>query len=281
MDEREERILSILAKLAWDDFLWLVRECRAADWLPPHLKEHQPEPVGDYPPRKYARGHGPCHHANVHALMIVQAQRWFTVNEVVDLVCKANPGLIRPGSLGSIRPMVHTALRKHVDYFELHPSHKPQRYRARMPDEPMMQGKEVLAKLPHWTNYGKMSPIRTDRSEPAPLSKVVQDLKQRDNPSAGPWVICPHCGDRMRSEYRHDYKHCKCGKSMVDGGSAYLRSSLGILVEGSDAHKAWLKRRSAGEERRSADQRGEAQPAPQQATDKPPTPYTSPERQGL
>lgn len=34
---------------------------------------------------------------------------------------------------------------------------------------------------------------------------------------------CKHCGDIIESTYRHDYKHCKCGKIAVDGGHAYAR----------------------------------------------------------
>lgn len=39
-------------------------------------------------------------------------------------------------------------------------------------------------------------------------------------------VQCPKCGDKIFSMHRHDYKHCSCGKQMVDGGDDYLRYSL-------------------------------------------------------
>ena len=32
-----------------------------------------------------------------------------------------------------------------------------------------------------------------------------------------------HCGDVIESEYRHDFKYCKCGCVYVDGGHSYLR----------------------------------------------------------
>lgn len=30
---------------------------------------------------------------------------------------------------------------------------------------------------------------------------------------------CKLCGDKLRSYYGHDFKHCKCGQCYVDGGS--------------------------------------------------------------
>jgi hypothetical protein len=34
---------------------------------------------------------------------------------------------------------------------------------------------------------------------------------------------CRNCGDVIRSFSRHDFKACKCGKVMVDGGNEYIR----------------------------------------------------------
>ena len=34
---------------------------------------------------------------------------------------------------------------------------------------------------------------------------------------------CRSCGDVIRSYSRHDFKACKCGKVMVDGGNEYMR----------------------------------------------------------
>ena len=39
-------------------------------------------------------------------------------------------------------------------------------------------------------------------------------------------IKCNHCGDIIVSEYRHDFKYCKCGKVAVDGGNDYLRRSF-------------------------------------------------------
>lgn len=36
-------------------------------------------------------------------------------------------------------------------------------------------------------------------------------------------VRCNRCGDVITSEYRHDYKSCRCGRVAVDGGTDYLR----------------------------------------------------------
>lgn len=36
-------------------------------------------------------------------------------------------------------------------------------------------------------------------------------------------IRCNHCGDVIESEYRHDFKSCRCGLVSVDGGHDYLR----------------------------------------------------------
>lgn len=36
-------------------------------------------------------------------------------------------------------------------------------------------------------------------------------------------IHCKLCDDNIQSYYRHDYKHCKCGNAMVDGGLEYSR----------------------------------------------------------
>lgn len=36
-------------------------------------------------------------------------------------------------------------------------------------------------------------------------------------------IKCKHCGDEIQSDYRHDFKFCKCRKVAVDGGKDYLR----------------------------------------------------------
>lgn len=36
-------------------------------------------------------------------------------------------------------------------------------------------------------------------------------------------IKCPKCEERLFSKHRHDYHHCKCGYSSIDGGKDYLR----------------------------------------------------------
>lgn len=36
-------------------------------------------------------------------------------------------------------------------------------------------------------------------------------------------IRCKKCGDVIESTYRHDFKDCKCGAVVVDGGMDYLR----------------------------------------------------------
>ena len=36
-------------------------------------------------------------------------------------------------------------------------------------------------------------------------------------------IRCNNCGDVIESEYRHDFKSCRCGLVSVDGGHSYLR----------------------------------------------------------
>ena len=39
-------------------------------------------------------------------------------------------------------------------------------------------------------------------------------------------IRCKTCGDIITSDYRHDFKTCKCGLVSVDGGTSYLRRSF-------------------------------------------------------
>ena len=36
-------------------------------------------------------------------------------------------------------------------------------------------------------------------------------------------IRCKHCGDIIKSTYRHDFKFCSCHRCAVDGGLDYLR----------------------------------------------------------
>lgn len=38
-------------------------------------------------------------------------------------------------------------------------------------------------------------------------------------------AICGYCFDFVRSKNRHDYRSCKCNKTVVDGGSWYCKRS--------------------------------------------------------
>ncbi len=36
-------------------------------------------------------------------------------------------------------------------------------------------------------------------------------------------IRCKKCNDVIESEFRHDFKFCKCGAVAVDGGKDYIR----------------------------------------------------------
>ena len=40
-------------------------------------------------------------------------------------------------------------------------------------------------------------------------------------------IYCKLCDDNIQSYHVHDYKHCKCGNAMVDGGLEYSRYGWG------------------------------------------------------
>lgn len=39
-------------------------------------------------------------------------------------------------------------------------------------------------------------------------------------------MYCPDCREVIYSVNRHDYRKCKCGRCMVDGGKDYFRSNM-------------------------------------------------------
>jgi len=50
---------------------------------------------------------------------------------------------------------------------------------------------------------------------------------------------CKLCGDVIESKHGHDFKSCKCGEIMVDGGKNYLKRSakdFNNLIELSDTY---------------------------------------------
>ncbi len=40
-----------------------------------------------------------------------------------------------------------------------------------------------------------------------------------------PKVRCKICGDIIESLYRYDFKECRCGKTFIDGGYDYIRTT--------------------------------------------------------
>lgn len=38
-------------------------------------------------------------------------------------------------------------------------------------------------------------------------------------------VQCTECGDIIESTHRHDFKECSCGKTFIDGGNDYIRTT--------------------------------------------------------
>ena len=50
-------------------------------------------------------------------------------------------------------------------------------------------------------------------------------------------VQCLLCKDIITSNFRHDYKKCKCGNAMVDGGSWYIRRSVDNTKDLSEEYK--------------------------------------------
>jgi hypothetical protein len=47
-------------------------------------------------------------------------------------------------------------------------------------------------------------------------------------------IQCVHCKEKLRSEYRHDYKMCSCGKVGIDGGIEGGNRILGALEDFED-----------------------------------------------
>lgn len=41
-------------------------------------------------------------------------------------------------------------------------------------------------------------------------------------------IQCPICDEKIWSKYTHDYHHCECMYSSVDGGRDYLRYGWGV-----------------------------------------------------
>lgn len=50
---------------------------------------------------------------------------------------------------------------------------------------------------------------------------------------------CRKCGDVIESKHVHDFRSCKCGAIMVDGGLDYIRrvGQLDQIIELSETHE--------------------------------------------
>ncbi len=44
-------------------------------------------------------------------------------------------------------------------------------------------------------------------------------------------VECPVCLEKIWSRHRHDYRHCKCGYSSIDGGRDYVKVGYGLKFD--------------------------------------------------
>lgn len=55
-------------------------------------------------------------------------------------------------------------------------------------------------------------------------NREVWEDPDSPNPQPGPNAArCLDCEELLYSQTRHDFKTCKCGNLLVDGGSAYIR----------------------------------------------------------
>jgi hypothetical protein len=43
-------------------------------------------------------------------------------------------------------------------------------------------------------------------------------------------MYCPDCKEVIYSVNRHDYRKCKCGRCMVDGGRDYFKTNMAGTV---------------------------------------------------
>ena len=42
---------------------------------------------------------------------------------------------------------------------------------------------------------------------------------------------CLKCGDKIVSKHRHDYVTCRCGNLSVDGGTDYIKRTVGDMTK--------------------------------------------------
>lgn len=104
------------------------------------------------------------------------------------------------------------------EHVRLKHSEKPEIFRQRI--EAMFDGPymEIFARktAPNWDCRG----LEVD-GRPLPLEVEIDPLKPVK--LLANKARCRKCQDVIESKYTHDYKNCKCGAIMVDGGLDYCR----------------------------------------------------------
>lgn len=63
-----------------------------------------------------------------------------------------------------------------------------------------------------------------DNRDCAVISGIDADEMEEHRYQRG--LYCPDCEEVIYSVNRHDYRKCKCGRCMVDGGKDYFRSNM-------------------------------------------------------
>jgi hypothetical protein len=69
---------------------------------------------------------------------------------------------------------------------------------------------------------------KIDEANIVVVSGIDADEMERYRYQKG--MYCPDCEEVIYSVYRHDYRKCKCGKCMVDGGRDYFRTNMAGTV---------------------------------------------------
>jgi hypothetical protein len=68
------------------------------------------------------------------------------------------------------------------------------------------------------------------RKEVTMISGIDADKMEEHRYQTG--MYCPNCKEVIYSVNRHDYRKCKCGRCMVDGGKDYFKTNMaGTMVK--------------------------------------------------
>ena len=62
------------------------------------------------------------------------------------------------------------------------------------------------------------------RKEVTMITGIDADVMEDHRYQKG--MYCPDCNEVIYSVNRHDYRKCKCGRCMVDGGKDYFRTNM-------------------------------------------------------